>query len=170
VSSLKTFLDSIHKQFGDNGGAWSRLAEHGHQGKVEPFSKAELFHLKTLRSRAGLVRCKRGNCYFNAQRIAMCADRDNDVQLVEGLVTAYSVPIDHSWIEYSGKVYDPTLVKYLPGIVDFTKGGVRPKNADTPEYYGVTVPMTALRIHQMKHQTYSPVTFTPSFWEGKEKT
>lgn len=164
---LQKTLEQFKEKFGSSNNLWSKLAEYGHPGNTEPFTAQEIRQLEEMKRAAGFSKrsgdCKVGFCFMNAQRLAIVADtrRDNRVQLVEGLVTVHGVPIDHSWIEYNGKVYDPTLATYKarqPG--DYTKGGGREKWSDDmeqPEYFGVTVPKEDVIQHQLKTEHYDPL-------------
>lgn len=161
-SGLQSTLEQAKSAWGPNN-LWSKLAEYGHAGVTEPFSKKELHDLAKLQRSAGYAdasQCKVGFCFMNAQRLAIAGIFDKRVQLVEGLVTVHGVPITHSWIEFNGKVYDPTLAYYSPDKdADYTKGGSRERwsDVDTPEYFGVSVPKEEIARHQLKTETYDPL-------------
>jgi hypothetical protein len=160
-SKLQENLEIARKQWGPNN-LWSKLGEHGHPGNTDPFTKEELTKLKAIQSRAGLGKggCKVGFCFMNSQKIALSGLHDKDVELVEGLVSVHGVPITHSWIEYKGKVYDPTLATYKPGQKgDYTKGGKREAWSDQyePEYVGIAVPKDEIYKHKFKTGTYDPL-------------
>lgn len=158
ASPLMTMLEQSSKVFGGTN-LWSKLAKYGHVGNLEPFTTEELQTLKRLKGQIG--DCKVGMCYMNSQHLALAGLHDNKVQLVEGLMSLHGIPIDHSWIEYNGKVYDPTLASYKAGKpADYTKNNSRQlmKAIPTPEYVGVVVPKDEIFNHQLKLGTYSPLT------------
>lgn len=137
-SGLAKLLEQAKANWGSNN-LWSKLAEYGHDGQVGKFSKEETAALKQLEGQVG--NCRIGQCFMNAQRLALAGLHDRRVQYVEGLVTVHGVPIDHAWIEFNGKVYDPTL---------------KPKGWE-PEYFGVTVPKDEIVRHQFETKMYAPL-------------
>ena len=165
-TQLQSMLEQSSKAWGPKN-LWSLLAKHGHAGVVAPFSAAELKQLKTLVKSAGFKGagdCKIGFCFMNAQRLAIVAHvhRSEHVELVEGLVTVHGVPLDHSWIEYNGKVYDPTLALYQADKAPVLKRG---DGRYEPEYFGVNVPKDAVIKHQLATGMYSPLSHS---WGNEE--
>jgi hypothetical protein len=87
---------------------------------------------------------------MNAQQMA-AYNHNPDVKYVEGLVTVVGVPIDHAWIEYKGKVYDPTLANEKWQMKDPTGSG---REKEKPEYFGVEVPKDLILKSQVKSEHY----------------
>lgn len=155
-SGLQQMLEQAKGAWGHDN-LWSRLAEFGQAGVVAPFSKEELQTLSKLKPAKS---CKIGMCFMNAQQIASNATGDNSLRLKEGLVTVHGIPIDHSWVEYNGKVYDPTLAKYRPGQEpDYSRGGTFRERAekDIPDYVGVDVPKDEITKHWLSTKHYAPL-------------
>ena len=158
-TELQSMLENIPKLWGENN-LWAKLAKYGHAGNIEPFTKTELDRLNALKKAAGYGKkdCEVGFCFMNAQRLAMAAMHDKNVQLVEGLVTVHGVPIDHSWVEYNGKVFDPTLANYKGDKeADYSKVGRRSLSGSMPEYHGVVVPKEEIAKFWLSKKTYSPL-------------
>ncbi|SRR6266566_653914 len=146
-SKLQEMLEHIRdSHVWGNQHVWLKLADYGHPGNVEPFTKEELEDLKRMKS--SFPKCKLGFCYMNAQRMAMAGLANPKVQYVEGLVSVHGVPIDHAWIEYNGKIFDPTLMD--------ASGKVKDKQEH--EWFGVTVPKNEIMKHQLATKVYSPLT------------
>lgn len=147
---LGKFLQDSARVFGENN-VWSKLAKYGHPGKVEPFTKEEQKDLRRLKS--GVGSCKVGQCIMNAQKLAITSMGLDDprVKYVEGLVLVYGVPIDHAWIEFNGKVYDPTLADEKWRMKNPLKLG---KAIEPGEYFGVEVPKNEIMTHQLKTKMY----------------
>jgi hypothetical protein len=148
---LTEHLRKVSENFPDGFGIWGYLYKKGHAGIVEPFTVEER---KELREMARGFRCKIGFCYYNAQTIACQRGGGNSrVKYIEGLVTCHGVPIDHAWIEYNGKVFDPTL-NDLRTFKD--------KQGLEREYYGMEIPKELIWKNQLDMKTYSPLTQWPS--------
>jgi hypothetical protein len=64
------------------------------------------------------------------------------------------VPIDHAWLEYSGKVWDPTLVN---------KRWKLRVGKEQGEYVGVIIPKELIPKHQLKTRHYCPVSWEPEY-------
>ena len=143
---LKETTENFPKGFGH----WTALYRKGHAGVLAPFTKEER---KFLRKMAKGFRCKMGLCYMNAQTIATRAMGDPDVKYIEGLVTVHGVPIDHAWVEYKGKVFDPT---------SYTKNFKLKQNWPEGEYYGMEVPKDLIWKNQLALGHYAPLTQWPS--------
>lgn len=154
-SSLQKMVEQASQLWGSQRNLWSLLARHGHEGVVEKFNTVEMKQLRDLTKTASRGECKVGMCFMNAQRIALASHSNDHVQLVEGLVTVYGVPIDHSWIEYDGKVYDPTLMRYKADGSSAPKQAL--KDIPSPEYFGVMIPKEEIVRHQMRTRLYSPL-------------
>jgi hypothetical protein len=155
-TGLQRQLDHISKTWGPND-TWAKLGKYGHPGTIAPFSKEELKVLKALKPPSS---CKVGFCFQNAQQIANF-NRDDRLKYVEGLVTVFGVPLDHAWIEFNGKVYDPTLAYYKPDQQPnyerpTTKGRFLVADPDR-EYVGVVVPKDEISQHQFRTGVYSPL-------------
>lgn len=151
-SKLQETLEQV-KGLWNEKNVWVKLANYGHPGTIAPFSKEELKYLNSLKPRS---ECRIGFCFQNAQQIANW-NENNDLQYVEGLVTVHGVPIDHAYIEYKGKVYDPTLATYKPDQEPVYGKGSSGKEFPTPDYVGVTVPKNEISKYQMKTGMYSPL-------------
>ena len=153
MSGLQGLLEHVKGLWGPHN-LWAKIAECGHPGVVAPFTAEEL---RTLRKLKKPQTCARRECYCNAQQIAARTHgglRDEKLQYVEGLVTVCGVPLDHAWVEYGGRVYDPTLAKYEPDAKpDYHDSVCR----DEYEYFGVTVPKEEIRRHWLRTKVYSPL-------------
>jgi hypothetical protein len=147
---LVEMLQQTTEKFPSGFGYWNALYKKGHAGVVAEFTVKER---KELRAICKNFRCKIGYCYQNAQTIAIRRPYDNRLQYVEGLVTVHGVPIDHAWIEFNGKVFDPTL-NDLKSFKD--------KQGLEREYYGMEVPKELIWKNQLAMETYSPLTQWPS--------
>ena len=152
-SGLQELVQNASKMFGPNN-LWSKLAQYGHDGRTEKFTPEEKTYLKELKQ--GVGNCRIGYCVMNAQKLATHALGDPRVNYVEGLVTVHGVPLDHAWIEFNGKVFDPTTANVNWKI----KTGA-PKG----EYFGVTVPKNEIFKNQLRTRTYS---FLSHQWGNKD--
>lgn len=123
---------------------WVKLSEHGREGKVAAFTPEEQKYLKSIT----VEDCKIGQCYMNAQRIASWTLNNKDLKYMEGLVTVHSIPIDHAYLEYHGKVYDPTLLK-----MDGTSKTKTPPG----EYFGIEIPGKLVLQHMLDTEMYAPL-------------
>lgn len=149
--ALTELLKKTNDEFKNGFGDWSVLYRKGHAGLIEEFTAVEKQFLLTLTH--GL-RCNVGECYKNAQQIAMRMIYDDRLQYVEGLVTVHGVPIHHAWLEHNLKVFDPTL--------DSRKTWRRKEGHEPGEYYGMIVPKWLIYKNQLRMETYSPLTQWPS--------
>jgi hypothetical protein len=145
--TLEEFLHNSAKVFGPNN-YWSKLAEKGHAGNQSKFTPEEQKYLNNLKS--GVGQCKLGFCIQNAQKLASLAEHNNDLKYIEGLVTVHGLPIDHAWIEYKGKVFDPTLNKPDGTPKDPTGSGKDPGH----EYFGIEVPKDLIWPSQLRTEHY----------------
>jgi hypothetical protein len=153
-TKLQEMLEQIRDQhIWDEKNLWVKLAKYGHPGNTEPFTAEEKKELVPIRKSGR--QCNLGECYMNAQRIAVDYLDNPKVQYVEGLVSVHGVPLDHAWIEYNGKVFDPTL---------YDKQG-NSKQSIEHEYFGVTIPKDEIMSHQLKTKVYSPLS---SDWRDPE--
>lgn len=150
--ALTDMLKQTTEQFKSGFGTWGTIYKKGHPGVIAPFTPEERKDLKSL---TGRQQCRLGQCYMNAQRIAVAGFDDSRVKYMEGLVTVHGVPIDHAWIEFNGKVYDPTLFDSKFKLKQESR-------KDTPEYYGMEVPKDLILKNQLQMKTYSPLTQWPS--------
>jgi hypothetical protein len=141
---LTQHLKEMSEHFPKQG--WSGIYRKGHAGVIAPFTDEEKKELKLLK--VGM-NCKVGYCYMNAQKIATRALHDQRVKYMEGLVTVHGVPINHAWIEYNGKVFDPTL---------YDRNFKLKQDREEGEYYGMEVPKELIWKNQLKSKTYSPLT------------
>lgn len=156
-SGLGQLLDQVSEHFKGQAGLWQNLAKYGKEGNVGSFSGEELKDLRNIQKRSGLRSCKLGYCYQNAQTLAMAGGPN--LKLMEGLASVHGVPIAHSWLEYNGKVYDPTMAVYKPGKApDYAHKHGKGKVMPTPDYIGVEIPKDQVYRHQLKTKTYSPLT------------
>jgi hypothetical protein len=146
-SNLHQMLDQVSEQFGEHSGIWGKLAKYGRESKPGEFTDEEKKELKGLVRSAG--KCKLGYCYMNAQQIAVDAVNNPKVKYMEGLVTVHGVPIDHAWIEFNGKTFDPTIADENWKM----KQGSVPRG----EYFGIEVPKEEIAKNWLRAKTYSPL-------------
>ena len=145
---LTEHLKEVNERFKGKFGTWGYIYQKGHAGVVAPFSLEER---KILRGVTRGFHAKVGYCYYNAQTLAV---RSDDLKYVEGLMTLHGVPIDHAWLEYNGKVFDPTL---------YDMKSFKHKQArGDDEYYGMCIPTEMILKNQMQMLSYSPLTQWPS--------
>lgn len=151
---LTETISSFAKALGEQS-FYAKLLRNGHAGVVSEFSKREQEELKLLKSK----NCKLGYCYMNSQTIASRNITNDKLKYIEGLVTVHGIPISHAWLEYNGKVFDPTVIE---------KGGFGNKGktgAPLGEYYGVEIPKTMIPKHQLQVRRYAPLSETEGFHE-----
>lgn len=160
ASGLAGLLAQSAKVWGPDN-HWAMLSQYGHEGKTLPFTPDEQ---KALRELKRGLRCIVGQCVMNAQKLAIRGNADPNVKYIEGLVTTSGVPIDHAWIEYNGKVFDPTLADEKWKMKSYKKPltGKRERG----EYFGVEVPKCLIIPHQLKSKMY---TFLSHRWLGVEE-
>lgn len=159
---LTSFLKQVTEAFPNQKSYYGVLYENGHAGVVDSFSKEEREFLKTLKPRGG---CRIGQCYMNAQRMATRALDDPRVKYMEGLVSVHGVPISHAWIEFNGKVYDPTLKTESGKGKTITRQGEKIKLEEDKDYFGVEVPKDLIMSHQLATERYAPLTKHPDYFK-----
>ena len=153
MGELEQLLKTTTEHFegiGQHFGSWGRIYRKGHGGNLEEFTPAEKKELRKLARRRSFPR---GFCYMNAQKLAHDTHDDDRFKYMEGLVSVHGVPIDHAWIEFNGKVFDPTL---------FSLKTFQPKSGIPGEYWGMEVRKELIWKHQWESKTYSPLTGWPS--------
>jgi len=146
---LAKMLKETSEHFDGDFGNWGRIYRKGHIGVTEPFTFEERRELRKL---AAAGPFKIGECYMNAQILAGLTDQR--FRYIEGFTMVHGVLISHAWLEFNGKVFDPTL-KSLKTWKD--KQGI-----ENREYYGMEVPKDLIPQNQLKMKTYSPLTEWPS--------
>lgn len=132
--------------------------------EVKPLNAAEKQYIDTLVKMAGGYRqFKPQQCYFNAQSLFL-RDLGGKLEYWEGWWSSpdLPIPVHHGWLMLNGKVIDVT-----------NEALVRKYGEDRERhYFGVRIDRVALIKHQLRYETYSPLTDTPDgirliLWDDK---